>query len=838
MTERLNAIVGARIGEFRRKMAEARAIAAAFPKKIVTSVEMVRNDLSPRVDKFRARMDKLADAYRDMNVIAAEAMWGGLVTSLPMLVALIPGLIAVLATAGVQIGVMAGGLMGLVSSFGLAGAAAGGMAAFMVPLIQDLNRAQADVRAGNKSLSDFSGTMRDAVYELLELRKQFTKTKEAMAPALYDAMAQGMANLRVIIDRVTTGLVGTAEAAADLMWKMSEAINNGPDIQKTFEWFNKRGPEAFRNWGEIAGWTIRGVLNLLRAFDPLAQSVEEGLLNMTKRFSEWAAGLGESKKFQEFIEYVKRNGPVLMATFGNIITGIVNLFAAFAPLSEDMMNGFRNMTERFKEWSANLSENEGFKSFVNYIRENGPAMIDLIGNLWNFLIELGKGFAYVGEWLMPIVNGFLEWANALMKANPNVARSVAVMFTLFGVFKAIAPIVIGAVSLFSGFFKAVGAGFSAMARIAIPYITLLLRQFDQFIIKIVMGALRIIGQFGMLAGRIAVFMARIVMTLLRFAGPWGWLIAAVIFLAGVIIRNWDSIKQWTLQTFAKVYIWIKQKWQQIKAVTVAVAVAIWNYIKEKWNQLQTWTVKTFVKIYTSIKQKFEQAKAIVKTVALAIWNNIKEKFEQIKNTVRDKIEEAKNRAREKFQAMKDAIFEKIEAAKTTVQEGLESIKGFFENLSLKDAGKAIIQSAIDGIVSMKDNILGKVEEVVGGIRALWPFSPAKTGPLSDIHRMDFGGPISKSIDRMKPEINRAMTKATAGLRATVSAAGITAPSVNPVTNVSNYAPEIPTDYEREDKAIYLQADGRTIAQVLDPHQKSITKEQGRVNVALNKLSAQ
>ncbi|CDQ22568.1 phage tail protein [Halobacillus karajensis] len=837
MTERLNAIVGARIGEFRRKMAEARAIAAAFPKKIVTSVQMVGNDLSPKVDSFRKRMDKLADAYRDMNVIAGEAMWGGLVTALPMLVALVPGLTAVIATLGVQIGIVAGGAMGLASSLSLFGAAAVGMGVFMAPLVKDLSEAHKAIQNGDKSLSDYSGTMREALTQLTSLKEQFNQTKEAMAPDLYGAMAQGMASLRVVIDRVTSGLVGTAEAARGLMDSLYEAINSGPDIQKTFDWFNTRGPEAFRNWGEIAGWAIRGVLNLMRAFDPLAKSMEQGLLNMTKRFSEWADGLGESKKFQEFIEYVKTNGPVLLDTIGNIVMGFVNMFAAFAPLSADMMKGFQDMTQRFEEWSAKLSENEGFKTFVNYIRENGPQMIDLIGNLTTFLIELGKGFAHVGEWLMPIANGFLEWANSLMQTNPNIARSVAVMFTLFGVFKAIAPMVIGAVSLFGNFFTRLITGFATMVPTVGAWLSILftqLRRIPGVLVDVIFNFMARLG--GFLVRGLA-WAARFAQVWLRMMGPWGWVISIVLLIVGVIVKNWDKIKQWTIQTFAKVYTWMKQKWEQAKAITQAVATAIWNYVKQKFTETYNSVKSKMQEIKSNIQQKWQEAKETVRNKVQEIWSNIKEKFEQIKSTVEEKIEAAKEAVRNKFEEMREAVSEKLEAAKGVVEDGLDAVKSIFDNFSLYDSGKAIIQSAIDGITSMTDKITGAVSTVAGKVRDFWPFSPAKEGPLSDIHKMDFGGPVTRSINNMKPQVNRAMQKAMGGLRSTMEMGNVIGPSVKPVTNVSNFAPEIPTDYEREDNVYVFNVDGRELAQAERKHHKDLDKVDNTLQVALDKLSA-
>ena len=100
-----------------------------------------------------------------------------------------------------------------------------------------------------------------------------------------------------------------AGAFSGLMESMKNAVNNAPDMQKNFGWFNERAGTAVKAWGEIAGYALRGFLNLMRAFDPLAQTTEQGLLNMTKRFSGWADGLSKSKRFNNFMEYVKDEWP-------------------------------------------------------------------------------------------------------------------------------------------------------------------------------------------------------------------------------------------------------------------------------------------------------------------------------------------------------------------------------------------------------------------------------------------------------------------------------------------------------------------------------------------------
>lgn len=158
-------------------------------------------------------------------------------------------------------------------------------------------------------------------------------------------------------------------------------------------------------------------------------------------------------------------------------------------------------------------------------------------------------------------------------------------------------------------------------------------------------------------------------------------------------------------------------------------------------------------------------------IGIAVWKNwdtISKKSKEIWGAVRDFLTVtivgivAKMKA--KFDELKNAAQEKMENMREKIRSVMDRIKEVFESINLYESGKAIIQSAIDGIMAMKDKIWAKVEEVVGGVRDYWPFSPAKRGPLSDIHRMDFAGPIGDSIKKAENPLMRSMANLSGSVR--------------------------------------------------------------------------
>jgi uncharacterized phage infection (PIP) family protein YhgE len=158
-------------------------------------------------------------------------------------------------------------------------------------------------------------------------------------------------------------------------------------------------------------------------------------------------------------------------------------------------------------------------------------------------------------------------------------------------------------------------------------------------------------------------------------------------------------------------------------------------------------------------------------VGVALWKNwdtiranVKTVWNDIKEFLAKKVIEIATNIRNKFNEMKEDAVEKLLNMRDKVQGVMDKVKAIFEAIDLFASGKAIIQSAIDGIMSMKDKILGKVENVVGAVRDYWPFSPAKVGPLSDIHKMDFAGPISDSIKKAENPLMRSMSNLSGTVR--------------------------------------------------------------------------
>ncbi|XVM10659.1 hypothetical protein P5668_11710 [Bacillus subtilis] len=233
--------------------------------------------------------------------------------------------------------------------------------------------------------------------------------------------------------------------------KSMNAAFKDTDMRRFIDYMNKNAGQAFVTFGKIAGNVLRTVMNLIVAFGPLGNDMSASLEKATASWVKWSANLGSSEKFQTFIEYVKTNGPKLLQIIGNLSGGLTKLFTGFAPMSQDMMTSLVNMTQRFNEWAGSVTKTKEFQSFIDYIKTNGPTVWSTIGEIAKTIINLLVGMAPLGQSILQTVNGFLKFTNAAMQANPAIGQFIAVGISLLGALRALVPAMAAVSAVTNGF---------------------------------------------------------------------------------------------------------------------------------------------------------------------------------------------------------------------------------------------------------------------------------------------------------------------------------------------------------------------------------------------------
>lgn len=215
-------------------------------------------------------------------------------------------------------------------------------------------------------------------------------------------------------------------------------------------------------------------------------------------------------------------------------------------------------------------------------------------------------------------------------------------------------------------------------------------------------------------------------------------IAGAIFL---IYKNWGSIVGFFKGIWDKV-IFI------FKAVFDAIKFYIMNFTPLGW----------IIRLWKPIAGFFKAIWDLVKTIIMVAIGVIKKIF--LNFTPIGLIIKHWDKIADFFKG----IWEKVKGPFMAIFNWVTSFgKRFFK------AGANIIQNIIDGISSKINAVTDKIKGVTKKIRDYFPFSPAKAGPLMDIHRIKLmetvagsikPGPVMKAVQGVTQQVRGAIPKMT------------------------------------------------------------------------------
>jgi hypothetical protein len=180
-----------------------------------------------------------------------------------------------------------------------------------------------------------------------------------------------------------------------------------------------------------------------------------------------AAGKALTAPFwQDFFRLVERYAPILIGQFAQIIGGLATMFAgiitAFAPYAQELGDFFVQAALGLAEWGKNLAASEGFGKFIDYLRESGPKVGELLGLIVEALVKLGIGLAPYADKLLDLLIGF---ARFLTEQDPDtLARWALGLMAVVGAIQVMAGLlatVSSVVGLFAGLAAIAGSGGAA-----------------------------------------------------------------------------------------------------------------------------------------------------------------------------------------------------------------------------------------------------------------------------------------------------------------------------------------------------------------------------------------
>ncbi|MDR4249032.1 phage tail protein [Bacillus pumilus] len=467
---RVTTIINASSAALIRAVTVARAALASLPNNVVVKITAVWKGFENRLDKFENAMNRLSKITNSISNVMGNALRGGLLALLPAIAPALSGAVGVIGALGPMIGSATGGLMGLVSAFSTAGTGAVAFGALAITSIGSVIKAGQDLDKLQAKLDDATNAKERAkIMEKIKVLQESLGKEEKKALATLEdfkdnwqdiakitqkpilkSFTNSLTTFKTVLNSLRPMFVNVANGAVTLTKNLDNAFK-AKDMQNFIKWMNNNAGKAFVTFGNIAGNVLRTVMNLIVAFGPLGNDMAASMEKATASWAKWAAGLSSSQRFQDFIAYTRENGPKLLQVITNFSGALRRLFAAFGPMSADMLTSLVDMTARFREWAGTVQHTEGFKNFIAYIEKTGPTVWSTLGQISRTIINLLVGMAPLGKTILETVNSFLKFSNAAMEANPAIGQFIAAGLSLIGVVRAIVPAMVAVSSLTNGF---------------------------------------------------------------------------------------------------------------------------------------------------------------------------------------------------------------------------------------------------------------------------------------------------------------------------------------------------------------------------------------------------
>ena len=587
----------------------------------IRTIHIVVKGYKDVMNNFNKVRNTFSDISRDMDKIGQRTLLGVAFTALAPTVEVLAGGLGALASAA------------LPAALGVAGLAAVG-----IPALTSLTDKYSDLKDAREKLAG------------AKTEKEVAKAQEELAAA-QDNMSKSQLK------------------AAESMDKFG----------KFFGEFSKKFEDPML---DIFNKTLGTTQKLLTIIEPAIQGAATAVSSLIDSFNKNLEAEDMKRFFTWVGETAGPNIEKLMQAVGNFVGGFANMMLAFDPLAQSFMDGFLNMSESFREWTADLENNQAFQDFMSTVTENAPIVLSFFGNLTQMLWNVIEAMSPYAAKVMELANAGMKWFNANIQTNETLQKVVGIVMTAIGVFGAlVAPIMLV---------------FSVMKTLLAPVITFIGNILKTKLVQTIKGQVfKIISQLGL--------------RLLGLAtGPFGFIISVIISLAIVLISNWDAIWAKTKEIFGNIASWVKTKINQVKA-TGALIAAFVSAAVGKFTEFQSKVREKMAEVVSKVKEGWNKAQSWLEGIDLSDIGA---------NMIKGLIGGITSMAGGLVKAAKGVVGDAIQSAKNLLNINSPS-KVFFE------FGEFVDKGFINGMLSMTRKVQGASEKMAGA--AVPKFNGGKGG---------------------------------------------------------------------------------------------------------------
>ncbi|MDT0711084.1 terminase [Mammaliicoccus sciuri] len=725
--------ITANTSKFQRGLMRAKAMAQRFRKHTVdidadtskfrrAMLTMQRGwaQTQKAQDEFDRTMMSMAQSIRSFGTVFSNQIKGTLIASFQGLIPIIAGLVPAIMAVGNALKVVTGGALALAGAIAIAAGGFVGFGAMAVSAITMLNDGTLKATKETKKYQSALEGVKDTWADIIKSNQ--SEIFNTMANGL-NAVKNAMKGLTPFLDGVASGMEKASESL--LQWTKSSAV-----AKAFFKMMETTGVSVFNKMLSAAGKFGDGLINVFTQLAPLFQWSANWLDRIATNFSKWANSASGQNSIKQFMEYTKQNLPLIGKIFGNTFAAINNLMKAFGNNSTNIFEALAEMTQKFRDWSETVGKSEGFKKFIDYVQQNGPKIMDLIGNLTMLLVNFGTAMAPIASKILDVVNAIISFTSNLFEAHPGVAKLVGIMTILGGILLAVVP-TIAQVAIF-------------VKDLLIPFISWANKA---GIVSKVMGVLKgVLSKLASPLNLLRTAFGAIVGALGAISAPVWIVIGVITALIGVItylwktnedfrnavVNAWNTIKDKVSEAITGVIDWFKQLWSSIQTTLqpiMPLLQQIGGVVSEVLGATFVGAIQVLMLVFNqlwTVTQVVWQAIGGIIMAAVQLITGIFTAFMQL---LSGDFSGAWLTLQTTISTVMDTIWSTIQSIWTTISEFFFSIYNTILGTTISSwsemwsfiSGKlsSILGSVISYFGQILSNIISYMSQVLGNIISTW-----------------------------------------------------------------------------------------------------------------------
>lgn len=392
-------------------------------------------------DDTSRSVDQMASKFRGVNGALGDFNRSMSATSNTIKIVKFPALIAGAGAAAQGVGALAAGATALGSALApLAGGAAAlgvaytamGQAAGVAKLAT--SGLEGAINGQKGAMDNLSPIQRDFVKQIRGLRKETQDLRGDAQRGLLPGLSEALRNITPLFQTLRPVVRATAEVMGNLAVRASSVVATWRGDMLTL---GKANVTIIGNLGKAAILGANALRNLIVAAAPLATWLSKLAVQGAIWVDTQVAAARASGSLAKFLGETRSVMATLGGAIGNLVVGFVNIGKAAFPLGKGLLQDFKDLTARFREWTESATGRNTLAEYFTAARGPIYALFGLLEDVGAALLRLSAPTSLTTDLinqmrtLVPIfeqviANTTAALGPALIVAIGNIARLVGV----------------------------------------------------------------------------------------------------------------------------------------------------------------------------------------------------------------------------------------------------------------------------------------------------------------------------------------------------------------------------------------------------------------------------